>query len=149
MASYKTVVIEALFEARWDPAATEVGASDADVSLDDVAGAIEDYNRLHGTTYSTKNPANFFKDFIRKKAAANRAWPAAVLARGYTGKQLTGGGRCFRFEPLPPGQTEAFARRSCPRRRPLGCASRAPAYRWLPAGSGAPMRRGSPRSACV
>jgi hypothetical protein len=57
---------------------------------------------------STKNPANFFKDFVRDKRRANGNWPHYVLTAGYTARQTTGGGRCFEFVALMPGQTEPF-----------------------------------------
>lgn len=57
---------------------------------------------------STKNPANFFKDFVRDKRRANNNWPRYVLEAGFTARQTTGGGKCFEFIPLAPGQTEPF-----------------------------------------
>lgn len=55
------------------------------------------------------NRANFYKDITRHDP--NSVWPASVLGAGYTGDDAIGhgAGACFRFKPLPPGQTLAFA----------------------------------------
>lgn len=57
---------------------------------------------------SSKNPANFFKDFLRKQKSANKNWPNTVLQDGYTAVQVTSEGRCFEFIPLLPGQAMPF-----------------------------------------
>lgn len=111
MASAKTRVVELLFNdpSRWvgdrlvRPVAT----------LPEVAAAIGQANReaenAGARTLSDRNPANFFKDFIRNVASANRNWPAAVLRAGYTGRQRTGAGDCFEFVGVAPRQALAFA----------------------------------------
>lgn len=115
MASAKTRVIEMLFAdpSRWDgerltrPVAT----------LPEVAAAIGQANREAGATdarLSDRNPANFFKDFVRNVASANRNWPAAVLRAGYTGRQRTGAGDCFEFVAVPTGQAVAFVEAARP-----------------------------------
>jgi len=105
--SRKTQIIEALFNERWQGPGRPL--SDATVSLGQVEVAIRLHNEANPTqTLSTKNPANFFKDFIRKKRSANENWPKTVLARGYTARQVTGEGQCFEFVPLEPGQKDPF-----------------------------------------
>lgn len=106
MASYKTTVIESLFRARFDDDSGTL--SGAIVSLEEVGEAIRVFNEENGKSHSTRNPANFFKDFIRVRARANANWPAFVLASGFTGRQLTEHGSCFEFVPVTMGQTEAF-----------------------------------------
>lgn len=107
MPSNKTGIIADLFEdpSRWsgDVLARPV------VTLTEVQAAIDRHNSKNpNDTISSKNPANFFKDFIRKTSTANTNWPASVLGRGYTAKQTTGAGKSFEFIPLPEGQTLAF-----------------------------------------
>jgi hypothetical protein len=105
--SRKTQVIEALFEERWQGPGTPLGESI--VTLVQVSAAIRAYNRKNRTSpLSTRNPANFFKDFIRKRKSANDNWPQTVFKRGYTARQITGEGQCFTFVPIEPGQTEPF-----------------------------------------
>ena len=61
--SQKTQVIEHLFEKHWEAAN---GALDKTLmSLDDVAQAIRECNKLYGSTLSDRNPANFMKDLLR------------------------------------------------------------------------------------
>lgn len=102
----KTKIIEEIFQSRWDP--EHHGLKDPVVSLLDVQRAIEQHNQTSSTPLSTRNPANFFKDFIRSQHRANANWPASVLASGYTGRQLQSEGNCFEFVPVAPRQTVAF-----------------------------------------
>jgi len=105
--SRKTRVIEALFSARWDPVTASLGSSV--VTLDEVADAIRANNAAHPKEWlNEKNTANFFKDFVRRKKSSNENWPRSVLARGYTGRQITGAGACFEFVSLAPGQRFPF-----------------------------------------
>lgn len=105
--SSKTAVIEALFEARWQGRGNPL--RNPVVTLAQVQAAIRKINKTKpARKLSTKNPANFLKDFIRKKKSANDNWPASVLARGYTARQKTGKGLCFEFVKLDPGQSEPF-----------------------------------------
>ncbi|CAN5448739.1 hypothetical protein BH11ARM2_BH11ARM2_35120 [soil metagenome] len=98
--SKKTDIVEGLFRERH----RESGQlSDPVVTLEDVAKAIRNTEGL-----SSRNPANFFKDFIRNRESANRNWPQAALDAGYTARQLTGSGMCFEFVPLPSEEKEAF-----------------------------------------
>ncbi len=105
----KTIIIEQIFEGRWDAKAQSVSRDL--VTLRDISDAIKRYNRkLHKglKPMSDKNPANFFKGFVRQTSAANRNWPKSVLVRGYTARQETGAGNAFRFIRLPAGQVTAF-----------------------------------------
>lgn len=111
--SQKAAVIEHLFEERWNEADRTL--RDPVVSLEAVVEAIRAYNaqREKGPALSDRNPANFFKDFIRRRDRANANWPATVARRGYTARQRTGEGRCFEFVLMAAGQTEPF-RPACP-----------------------------------
>ena len=103
----KTRIIEQIFHERWR--AEEHALENATVSLPDVQRAIERHNAESGRApLSTRNPANFFKDFIRNQRSANRNWPASVFHAGYTGRQLQSSGNCFEFIPAVPGQTVPF-----------------------------------------
>jgi hypothetical protein len=105
--SKKTSVIESLFDTRWDSESRTL--SYPKVTLSQVEAAISHYNEENpDLPLSTRNPANFFKDFIRKKRSANQNWPLSVLQRGYTARQITGENMCFEFVPLDPGQNEPF-----------------------------------------
>lgn len=107
MASSKTEIIEAIFKARRNR--DRATLSNSIVTLQEVSAAISEFNaRVPAEAMSTRNPANFFKDFIRNRESANRNWPAAVLNAGFTGRQVTQANACFEFIPLAPGQTEAF-----------------------------------------
>ena len=105
--SKKTAIIEALFEKRWQ--GTKRPLTNPVVTLTQVEAAIRAHNKANPKQkLSTKNPANFFKDFVRKKKSANDNWPASVLKRGFSGKQVAGKGVCFEFVRMPPGQSEPF-----------------------------------------
>lgn len=105
MASRKTNVIEHLFEKYWDEASQSLRKSL--MSLEDVALAIRECNKIHGTSLSDRNPANFMKDLMRG-ANASANWPKSVAERGYTAYQRTGDGDVFEFVPYQDEQTEAF-----------------------------------------
>lgn len=106
MPTAKTQIIEALFFQRWDLERQEI--FNPLVTLSDVSSAIKRHNEAKTPKLSDRNPANFFKDFIRRKTTANANWPQSVLERGYTGRQMTGNNACFEFVPLQPGQTLPF-----------------------------------------
>lgn len=107
MRSNKSEIIEKLFDARWDPVTSTL--ANALVTLEHVVDAIREHSASHpDRRLSDRNPANFFKDFVRKKASANKNWPASVLVRGYTGRQVTGDNACFEFVRLTEGETVAF-----------------------------------------
>lgn len=80
------------------------------VTLEEVSAAIRANNAAHPNLepMSTRNPANFFKDFIRKQKSANRNWPRRVFEAGYTAVQVTSEGRCFEFIPVLPSQRVPF-----------------------------------------
>lgn len=107
MATAKTAIIEQIFNHRF---AAESGTLENPVvTLQEVSAAITAYNATNpAEPMSTRNPANFFKDFIRNRASANRNWPAVVLEAGFTARQVTQANACFEFIPLPTGQREAF-----------------------------------------
>lgn len=105
MASQKTKVIKHLFNKFWDQSSGSL--SKTLMSLDDVAEGIRECNKLHGTTLSDRNPANFMKDLLRG-ANASRNWPQSVANQQFTGIQRTGDGECFEFIPYKLGQTEPF-----------------------------------------
>lgn len=104
----KSEIIAGLFKHRWNAATKKL--SNPTVTLEDVGGAIRTYNQAHQSEkpLSDRNPANFFKDFVRNRARANANWPTAVLRAGFTARQVTGQNRCFEFVPLAAGQTAAF-----------------------------------------
>lgn len=100
--SEKTPVIKWLFERRYDRATGSVESPV--VTLAEVAEAI----RATGVALSDKNTANFFKDFVRNVDSSNQNWPGEVWEAGYTGRQVTGDGRCFEFVRPRTGQTTPF-----------------------------------------
>jgi hypothetical protein len=106
MSTYKTWVFSELFNERWD--AVTKTLRDPIVTLRDIQAKIQAYNREAPRAVSDRNPANFFKDFVRRIDLANVQWPGSVLECGYTAIQMTGGGKAFQFVPLAPGQTEPF-----------------------------------------
>lgn len=108
MPSNKTEVIRAIFFARWNARTKKL--SKAIVTLNEVSDAIAQFNqgRAENERLSTRNPANFFKDFIRIYRSANANWPSDVFQQGYTGRQMTGGNNCFEFVLIATGQTEPF-----------------------------------------
>lgn len=106
MSSYKTEVIRQLFYERYDKATRTI--SEDLVSLGQVSEAIAKW----GDGASTKNPANFMKDIVRSPNR-NNLFPEDVAETGWTARQEMGTttdrtGGCFRFVPLPSGQTTAF-----------------------------------------
>jgi len=104
----KTEIIQSLFETRFNTTTKKL--SSTVVTLEEVSAAINANNLAHPTLVpmSTRNPANFFKDFIRKHKSANRNWPRRIFEAGYTAVQVTSEGRCFEFIAILPGQTVPF-----------------------------------------
>jgi hypothetical protein len=84
----KTEIIQSLFDARFDSATKKL--SSTVVTLEEVSAAIHANNLAHPKLepMSTRNPANFFKDFIRNQKSANKNWPARIFKAGYTGVQV-------------------------------------------------------------
>ncbi|HEX4463338.1 MAG TPA: hypothetical protein VH042_01715 [Solirubrobacterales bacterium] len=100
MASRKTPIIERLFFERFDPATGKLS--------DDLVTLVQLEVELQETpVLSSRNPANFMKDIVRSRSR-NKNFPKAVVEAGWTARQLPGEGNCFRFVPLPEGQTTAF-----------------------------------------
>jgi hypothetical protein len=107
MPTAKTTIIEQIFNQRFSVASGTM--PNPLVTLQDVSTAISDYNATNpAAAMSTRNPANFFKDFIRNRASANRNWPVVALTAGFTARQVTLANACFEFVPLPAGQVDAF-----------------------------------------
>lgn len=98
MATNKTPVIEHLYN---DYLAGKF--PNGIVSNDDIVAAIQ----ATGADLSTRNPANFLKDIIRKDTA-NTHWPAALVAAKMGARQRYGDKRVFQFVPFAPGQTQPF-----------------------------------------
>lgn len=108
--SQKKRVIRSLFAARWAKLKAAPDQSIV-VTLHEVQEAIERANKawskLKVKTLSTRNPANFFKDIVRREKSYRSAWPASALKRGYIGMQSKSGkeekdnpkddGPCFEF----------------------------------------------------
>src|SRR5207249_2400373 len=102
MQSAKTEIIESIFNARWNEKTRQLNKTM--VTLRDVATAIHSFNEKNPTAdMSARNPANFFKDLTRIRDRANSNWPASVFKRGFTARQMTGGGLCFEFIPISKG----------------------------------------------
>lgn len=90
----KPKVIEYLFNARYD--AKKKNVSDPLVNSDDLVAAINSCNASYGTRLSTRNPANFLKDYLRS-SKRNHAWPASLKAAGFTARQKYNKKRVFAF----------------------------------------------------
>jgi hypothetical protein len=109
----KTQIIEAIFRSRWNEETKTLSSSI--VTLLDAQEAISRFNSTQPKNpLSTRNPANFFKDFIRKQSRANANWPPYVLKCGYTGRQLVSSGNCFEFIPLGNDARIAFSNDALP-----------------------------------
>lgn len=105
--SKKTAVIHHLFFSRWDERQKSV--TDPVVTLEDVKHAIEFINKSEaGRNLSSSNPANFFKDFIRRADSANRNWPDEMLKLRWTAEQRTGENNCFEFVRFSDDQIVPF-----------------------------------------
>jgi hypothetical protein len=100
----KPKVIEHLFASRYDATTKVISASVVD--SDDLVKAIDYCNAHVGTALSTKNPANFLKDYLRSPNR-NDAWPASLKTAGFTARQKYRKRRAFAFvqysgnEPFP------------------------------------------------
>jgi hypothetical protein len=109
--SYKVEVLGSLFKRRWDEGTRSL--SSPLVTLNDISDAIAAYNTDHpdDDPISARNPANFFKDIIRRRGPGNQMWPTWIFERGFTGRQVTGENACFEFVPVITGQLEPFPSR--------------------------------------
>jgi len=100
----KPKVIEYLFAGRYDVKTKKV--SEPIVNSDDLVAAIAYCNVHFGTKLSTKNPANFLKDYLRSPKR-NDAWPAKLKTARFTARQKYRKKRVFAFveysekEPFP------------------------------------------------
>ncbi len=109
----KSAIIEEIFKERWNSTRGEL--SDPLVTLQDLSKAIQNYNSSRKQRpLSDRNPANFFKDFVRNKRRANKNWPRRILDAGFTARQVTGSGRSFEFVSLAEGQEEPFPLNAVP-----------------------------------
>lgn len=98
VSSEKTKVIELIFndKKRWKNNTLAV----AEVTFDDVKEAIASLKAVgsgQNVKLSESNPANFFKDLMRKHNSLIRNWPESVKVAGYYGEQAKGEKLCFRF----------------------------------------------------
>jgi hypothetical protein len=98
----KSIVFEYMFKSRWDDATQTL--TDPLFMLEDVSQAIAACNARDGKKRSTRNPANFVKDYPRHRNAANKKWPKLIKDAGYKIKQRTGGSKCFEFVRMLPGE---------------------------------------------
>jgi hypothetical protein len=101
----KPKVIEHIFKERYDPLTGKI--SDPIVKSDALLDAIEHCNKSPGKTLSTKNPANFLKDYLRSPKR-NELWPAVLKKARITARQKYRRGRVFAFAPYEADQTEPF-----------------------------------------
>ncbi len=107
--SKKTAVVEYLFNQLWDEESRSLERTL--VTLNDLQAAINHINSLaadESDKLSTRNPANFIKDFIRNRESANRNFPKSVADSGFTLRQLTGENKAFEFIPYVEGQIAPF-----------------------------------------
>lgn len=105
MPSAKTAVIEYLFfeVKQYEPGRDLV---DAVVTFDEIYRAIQET----GADLRTNNLPNFWKDLTRTNPGA--LWPRSVLEAGYYGVDAIGDadGASFRFEKVPDGVADPYAR---------------------------------------
>ena len=87
--SEKPQVIERIFDQLWD--AEKGTLRRTMVTMSDIKAAITWCNQHQGTTLSTSNPANFFKDIIRG-TSASAMWPTRLHELRWTAEQETGSG---------------------------------------------------------
>lgn len=103
--SDKTVVVEELFFAHWDPATRTLRKTI--MYKADVLAALAAANVRDGVERNIGNPHNFMKDIVRGIAATSK-WPTRVADLRFTGEQRFGDEAIFEFIPFEPDQTEAF-----------------------------------------
>lgn len=98
--SQKTVVIQYLFDQRFDP---DTGTlSNPVVTAAELQEAKRYCNEHLGATIKLdSNPFNFMKDIVRGKSA-DKIWPKRVKEHGFVGEQITGNGKVFKFVPFVP-----------------------------------------------
>jgi hypothetical protein len=104
--SQKTAVIERIFNLLYDEASGQLRRTV--VTAEDIEEAKLYCNvELEMNIKLNSNPFNFMKDIVRS-TSGSKIWPESVHARGFTGKQKTGGGDIFEFVPLIVGQKTEF-----------------------------------------
>lgn len=113
--SKKTEVIEIVFERLL---AGDSWPVDRRLIVDSglLVEAIDERNARHAPEpkpLSTKNPANFLKDFIRK-ATCNANWPRSLAGQRVTARQVYGNKQVFEFVAFEEGDTEPFPDRFDP-----------------------------------
>lgn len=98
--SQKTIVIEYLFDQRFDP---DTGTlTNPVVTASELQEAKKHCNDHLGATIKlNSNPFNFMKDIVRGRSA-DKIWPQRVKSLGYVGEQVTGDGKVFEFVPFVP-----------------------------------------------
>lgn len=113
--SKKIEVIEALFQKLW-PDGQKRPSTPMIVTNDDVTKAIRERNARHpgeGKPLSPSNPANFLKDFIRKRTC-NANWPKPLRERRITARQRYGDRQVLEFVDYAPGDDVPFPDRFDP-----------------------------------
>jgi hypothetical protein len=111
MKSQKTQIIEALFndETRWKNRKVGGQLVRSEVTFDDIVKVINKTYEERGDSnpnakrLSSANPANFWKDFVRKAKSARRNWPSSISSLGYTGEALKGNRQSFEFVKFEGG----------------------------------------------
>lgn len=98
-------MIERVFDQLWNSETSTL--SRTIVTSADLVDAIIWCNANMGTSLSSRNPANFFKDIIRGSGASGM-WPERLKALRWSAKQRTGDGDVFEFVPYKADQEDAF-----------------------------------------
>lgn len=112
--SKKIEVIEILFAKIWPEGTTPTGPLIATNDL--VVDAINERNAKHPEEtkgLSTSNPANFLKDFIRKRTCNNN-WPSELKKKRMTARQRYGDKQVMEFVPYREGDEVPFPDRFDP-----------------------------------
>lgn len=78
------------------------------ITLEDVDATIREINAEVGSTLSTKNVANFYKDYTRVTRLANSNWPDYLRQRRVTARKADKAGQCFEFIKWPNDQDDPF-----------------------------------------
>ena len=104
----KKRIIRSLFAFRWLRKREGADFSPI-VTLDDVQQAItraqERWKNNGVTPLSKRNPANFFKDIVRRESTYRNAWPWSAIKRGFIGIQAKGRSRP---KETPKGESPCF-----------------------------------------
>lgn len=112
--SMKVEVIEWLFRRHW-PAGSARPRGRMLVTRHEVVEGIQARNNNHAGArkLSVGNPANFLKDFIRKRTC-NANWPQALKSLRITARQVYGGENVLEFVDYLPDDLEPFPDRFDP-----------------------------------